>query len=360
MTTLPAQEREYARYEKVYKVNDAYYTYLRNKRYEATIQKASNIPDNFVLEEPRQMGGPINGDEKNKTYTFYLAIGLAIPLIFVICKEELFNYAISTKEDCERLSSLPVIGTIENISKKMPSGNTTLVKNFPKSSFAESFRNMRIRLEYMAQKETGISLLVTSAEPGDGKTFIAGNIASVYQLTGRRVVLIDFDLRRPSVAKLLNTQTKKGVSNFLIGQVSLDEITITHPEYEFDVITAGTLPPNPSELIKTKKTRDLIEYLKTRYDYVIVDCSPIGLVSDAYILSKYVDTTLFVVRRAKTNKAFFKSVVNQMRNDGLEHVALVFNDVKGREGYYGTSRYYGDKSYYLKRNSYYHDDYFEK
>lgn len=360
MSTLPAQEREYARYEKRYQVNDAYYTYLRNKRYEATIQKASNIPDNFVLEEPRQLGGPVNGDEKKKTYTFYLAIGLAIPLIFVICKEELFNYAISTKEDCERLSGLPVIGTIENISKKMSSNNTTLVKNFPKSSFAESFRNMRIRLEYMAQKETGISVLVTSAEPGDGKTFIAGNIASVYQLTGRRVVLIDFDLRRPSVAKLLNLQSKKGVSNFLIGQVSLDEITVTHPEYEFDVITAGTLPPNPSELIKTKKTKDLIEYLKTKYDYVVVDCSPIGLVSDAYILSKYVDTSLFVVRRAKTNKAFFKSVVNQMRNDGLDHVAIVFNDVKGREGYYGTSRYYGDKSYYLKRNSYYHDDYFEK
>lgn len=360
ISTLPTQEREYARYEKRYQVNDAYYTYLRNRRYEASIQKASNIPDNFVLEEPRQLGGPVNGDEKNKTYTFYLAIGLAIPLLFVICKEELFNYAISTKEDCERLSGLPVIGTIENVSKKMSSTNTTLVKNFPKSSFAESFRNMRIRLEYMAQKETGISLLVTSAEPGDGKTFIAGNIASVYQLTGRRVVLIDFDLRRPSVGKMLNVQAKKGVSNFLIGQVSLDEIIVTHPEYEFDVITAGTLPPNPSELIKTRKTKDLIEYLKTKYDYVIVDCSPIGLVSDAYILSKYVDTSLFVVRRAKTNKAFFKSVVNQMRNDGLDHVALVFNDVKGREGYYGTSRYYGDKSYYLKRNSYYHDDYFEK
>lgn len=360
MTTLPAQEREYARYEKRYRVNDAYFTFLNNKRYEATLQKASNIPDNFVMETPRQMGGPVNGDEKSKTYTFYLAIGLALPLIFVICKEELFNYAISTKEDCERLSGLPVIGTIENISKKMSSSSTTLVKNFPKSSFAESFRNMRIRLEYMAQRETGITVLVTSAEPGDGKTFIAGNIASVYQLTGRRVVLIDFDLRRPSVGKLLNMQTKKGVSNFLIGQVTLDEITVTHPEYEFDVITAGTLPPNPSELIKTKKTKDLIEYLQTKYDYVIVDCSPIGLVSDAYILSKYVDTTLFVVRRAKTNKAFFKSVVGQMRNDGLEHAALVFNDVKGREGYYGTSRYYGDKSYYLKRNSYYHDDYFEK
>lgn len=360
ISTLPTQEREYKRYEKRYQVNDNYYTYLRNKAYEAQIQKASNIPDNFILEEPRLLGGAVNGEDKRKNYSFFLAIGFAIPLIFVICKEELFNYAISTKEDCERLSGLPVIGTIENISKKISATNTSLVRNFPKSSFAESFRNMRIRLEYMAQKEVGISLLVTSAEPGDGKTFIAGNIASVYQLTGRRVVLVDFDLRRPSVAKMLNIQAKKGVSNFLIGQVSLDEIIITHPEYEFDVITAGTLPPNPSELIKTKKTKDLIEYLRSKYDYVIVDCSPIGLVSDAYILSRYVDTTLFVVRRAKTNKAFFKSVVNQMRNDGLDNIAIVFNDVKGREGYYGTSRYYGDKSYYLKRNSYYHDDYFEK
>lgn len=360
IATLPSQEREYTKYEKSYQVNDAYYTYLRQKRYEATIQKESNIPDNFIMEEPRQQGGPINNDEKTKNYTFFFFIGLALPLAFVICKEEVFNYAISTKEDCERLSGLPVISTIENISKKMSAGSTTLVKNFPKSSFAESFRNMRIRIEYMAQKESGINILVTSAEPGDGKTFIAGNIASVYQLTGKRVILVDFDLRRPSVSKLLNIQNKKGVSNFLIGQVSLDDVIMTHPEYEFDVISAGTLPPNPSELIKTKKTKDLLDYLHTKYDYVIVDCSPIGLVSDAYILSRYVDTTLFVVRRAKTNKAFFKSVVAQMRNDGLEHVALIFNDVKGREGYYGTSRYYGDKSYYLKRNSYYHDDYFEK
>jgi len=360
ITTLPAQERVYTRYERTYEVNNAYYTFLRQKRYEATLQKASNTPDNYVMEEARQQGGPTNGDEKSKTYTFYFILGLALPLAFVICKEEVFNYVISTKEDCERLSGLPVIGTIENVSKKMSSGGATLVKNFPKSSFAESFRNMRIRIEYMAQKEAGISVMVTSAEPGDGKTFIAGNIASVYQLTGKRVILVDFDLRRPSVSKLLNLHAKKGVSNFLIGQVELDDVIITHPEYEFDVIPAGTLPPNPSELIKTKKTQDLLSYLHTKYDYVIVDCSPIGLVSDAYILSRYMDATLFVVRRGKTNKSFFKSVVTQMRNDGLEHVALVFNDVKGREGYYGTSRYYGNKSYYLKRNSYYHDDYFEK
>lgn len=358
-STMPQKEREYQRYQYKYSINDKYVSYLQQKRYDAKLQQAANIPDNFVLEKPRQQSGPINGGDMQERYIFFLMIGLALPLGFVFCKEELFNYSISTKEDCERLSGLPVVGTIENVSKKLSSG-TILVKNFPKSSFAESFRNMRIRLEYMAQKETDISILVTSAEPGDGKTFIAGNIASVYQLTGKKVILVDFDLRRPSVGKLLNVHSKKGVSNFLIGQVGLDEIIITHPEYEFDVITAGTLPPNPSELIKTKKTKDLIDYLQTKYDYVIIDCSPIGLVSDAYILSKLVDTTMFVVRRAKTNKAFFKSVVGQMYNDGLDRVALIFNDVKGREGYYGTSRYYGDKSYYLKRNSYYHDDYFEK
>ena len=359
LAVLPAKEREFMQLERNYKINDSYTTYLLQKKYEANIQKASNISDNYILENPRPNFNPINGEEINNRYMLCFLMGLALPLAFIICKEELFNFSISTKEECEKMSGLPVIGTIENISKKMSSG-AVLVKNFPKSSFAESFRNIRIRIEYLTQREHSISLLVTSAEPADGKTFVAANIASVYQLTGKKVILLDFDLRRPSVAKNLGIHSKRGVSNFLIGQVSLEEIVITHPEFGFDIITAGTLPPNPSELIKTKKTKDLIMYLKANYDYVIVDCSPIGLVSDAYILSRFVDTTLFVVRRGKTNKSFFKSVVSQVRDDGLDRFALIFNDVKGREGYYGTSRYYGDKSYYLKRNSYYHDDYFEK
>ncbi|MDR1809681.1 MAG: polysaccharide biosynthesis tyrosine autokinase, partial [Prevotella sp.] len=342
LVVLPTQEKEYVRYDRDLKINEAFRTYLQNKKYEAQLQKASNVADNYVLEAPRPNLNPVNGGVIENTYLMCLIIGIALPLGFIICKEEVFNFSISTKEECERLSNLPVIGTIENISKKMTSG-VALVKNFPKSSFAESFRNMRIRIEYLAQKEQGISMLVTSAEPADGKTFIAANVASVYQLTGKRVVLLDFDLRRPSVAKNLGIHSKKGVSNFLIGQVSLEEITTTHPDYGFDVITAGTLPPNPSELIKTKKTKDLLTYLKANYDFVVIDCSPIGLVSDAYILSRFVDCVLFVVRRYKTNKSFFKSVISQVKDDGLDRFAVVFNDVKGREGYYGTSRYYGDK-----------------
>lgn len=358
LDNLPPQERDFVKFQREYDINLMYQQYLSQRRQEASLQRASNMPDNTIFDKPRVVGGPINGGETSQRYMYYILIGLIIPLIFVVIKEEILNFSIMTKEDCERISGLPVIGTIENISKKLSNG-VVLVKNYPKSSFAESFRNMRVRIEYMAQRESKITVLVTSTEPADGKTFIATNVASVYQLMGRKVIIVDLDLRRPSVSKTLQLDSQKGISNYLIGQVELEDIIISHPDYGFDIIPAGTLPPNPSELIKTPKTRQLLEHLKEEYDYVIIDCSPVGLVSDAYILSEMVDTTLFVVRRAKTNKSFFKSVITQLRADGVENVALVFNDVKGREGYYGTSRYYGDKTYYLKKNSYYHDDYFE-
>jgi len=358
LDNLPPQERDLIKYKRENDFHDVYHRYLTQRKREAEIQKASNTPDNTIWEAPRRIGGVLNSDVINKNYVFFFVIGLIIPLCFVILKEEVLNFSITTKEECEKISGLPVIGTIENVSKKLNNG-VVLVKNYPKSSFAESFRNMRVRIEYMAQRENKITTLVTSTEPADGKTFIATNIASVYQLMGKKVIIIDLDLRRPSVAKTLQVEAQKGISNYLIGQVTLDEIIISHPDYGFDIIPAGTLPPNPSELIKTAKTRQVLEHLKEAYDYVIIDCSPVGLVSDAYILSEMADTTLYVVRRAKTNKSFFKSVITQLRHDGVDNIALVFNDVKGREGYYGTSRYYGDKTYYLKKNSYYHDDYFE-
>ena len=358
---LPPQERDLVAFQRTYKTYEMYAQFLNQKKQEALIQKESNIPDNDILEEPRQFGGYNNGAVKDQTYMSHLVFALILPLIFIVLKEEVLNFTISTKEECEKLSGLPVIGTIENVSDKLSKGKkVVLVRNFPKSSFAESFRNIRVRLEYLAQREGKIMTLITSAEPADGKTFIATNIASVYQLMGKKVVIVDLDLRRPSVSGTLDIHATKGVSNYLIGQVSLEDITISHPDYGFDIIPSGTLPPNPSELIKTEKTKHLLEILKEKYDYVVVDCSPVGRVSDAYILAKMVDVTLFAVRRGKTNKSFFKSVISQLRFDGIDNAALVFNDVKGREGYYGTSRYYGNKTYYLKQNSYYHDDFYEE
>ena len=357
---LPLQEKDFLEYERTFKMNENFENFLTMKKREVLLQRESNVADNSVWEWPRQDGGVTNEAQKKEAYIFNLFLAFILPLIFIVLKEEVLNNKINSKEECEKLSGIPVVGTIENVSSKLKKGGYGLVRNFPKSSFAESFRNIRVRLEYFAKRESNISVMVTSAEPADGKTFIATNIASIYQLTGKKVVIIDLDLRRPAVAKSLQLDSSKGVSNYLIGQVGLDEIIQSVPDIGFDVIPAGTLPPNPSELIKTEKTRELIELLKGMYDYVVIDCSPVGLVSDAYIISKYVDVNLFIVRRAKTNRSFFKSVSNQMRADGVSNLGIILNDVKGREGYYGTSRYYGNSDYYIKRNSYYHNDYFEE
>ncbi len=202
LDNLPPQERDLIKYQREYNVNEMYHQFLTQRQYEAKIQRASNTPDNFIWEYPRMVGGAMNTGEKSKNYMYFLMIALVIPLIFVVVKEEVLNFAITSKEECEKISGLPVIGTIENISKKL-AGGVVLVKNFPKSSFAESFRNMRVRIEYMAQRENKITILVTSTEPADGKTFIATNVASVYQLMGKKVIIVDLDLRRPSVGKTL-------------------------------------------------------------------------------------------------------------------------------------------------------------
>lgn len=186
---LPPQERVLIKYQRLNRLNEVYQQFLNQRRYEANIQRASNTPDNFILEEPRIITGAVNGAELGKNYSFFFIIGFIIPLVFVVLKEEILNFTISSKEECERISGMPVVGTIENVSKKITKG-VVLVRNYPKSSFAESFRNLRVRIEYMAQKDNHLAILVTSTEPSDGKTFIATNIASVYQLMGKKSNII--------------------------------------------------------------------------------------------------------------------------------------------------------------------------
>ena len=355
MTSLPERERELLARERDFKINDSYNTYLLQRRIESQIQTASNAPDNVILNQPRMIS-IVNGSEIPNTYILLISACLAIFIIYVVFKELIFNFAIQSRDEIEKLG-LSVLGTIEHTDKK----SQMLVKAFPKSGFAEGFRNLRSRMEYVAKKETPISMLLTSTEPKDGKTFIACNLATIYQLTGRKTIIVDCDLRRPAMSKILDVGNEKGLSNYLIGQVKLEEIIVTHPDYEFDVIPAGTIPPNPSELIRSEKTLEMISRLNQMYDYIILDCSPVGLVSDAHFLSRHVDVLLYVVRNEKTNKNFLRYTVNELKDDNITNLVIVYNDVNLRTGYsgYGNKRYYGRSSYYVKHDSYYLNDYLE-
>jgi capsular exopolysaccharide family len=211
-------------------------------------------------------------------------------------------------------------------------------------------------MEFMTKKDRQVSMLVTSTEPKDGKTFIAINLASIYRIAQRKVIILDFDLRRPMLTKSLDLEDRPGISNYLISQVELKDVIYNHPELNIDVIPAGAIPPNPNELIRSDRTRELLDILYSMYDYVILDCGPIGLISDAHSLSRLVDVVVYVVRNEKTNRNFFKYTIRELLEDNINNIALVYNDVDIQSGYYGSRRYYGKSSYYLKHGDYYNNE----
>jgi capsular exopolysaccharide synthesis family protein len=275
--------------------------------------------------------------------------------------KELFNNKIFDKKDVEKYSPYPYLGAIKHTSTKDP----VPVQRSPRSGLAESYRVIRTRIEFVVQRQYPTSVLVTSTESGDGKTAFSMNVAAMYALTGRKTVVVDLDLRKPSIANRLglNVDTKKGVSNYLIGQVeSLDDLIIKNTKYKFDIVPGGSVPPNPGELIRSDKLKELYHELCSMYDHVIIDTSPIGLVADAYALMYMVDANLFLVRSEKTNKIFFKSILQQMRSDKMERVYVVLNDVDEKKNSYSYYHEYGRRSYYMKKDEYhtYAKEYFDE
>jgi capsular exopolysaccharide synthesis family protein len=358
IATLTDKERTIQNIQRHYKINENYYNFLLQKRADAQIKKASNSPDNIILDKAR-VDGIVNLGIKGKVYSTYLLIGFVIPFIFIILRILLDN-TVKTKRDIERITSYPIIGTIIKTAYKE---NLPVLKH-PQSLFTEKFREIRTRVEFIAKKTKGISMMVMSTEPGDGKTFVSANLAAIYGYTKGRTLLIDMDYRCPSICRLLGIHADKGISNYLIGQVSLEEVIINNDTYNFDILPSGTIPPNPGELIKMEKLHQMLESLKQQYDYIIIDTSPVGLVSDAYTIAGMVDLMMYVVRCKKTNKKFFKNTITQLKKDGLKSINIIFNDVDDfcGYGYSGDPRYYGywRRNYYTNRAGYYARDYFKE
>jgi capsular exopolysaccharide synthesis family protein len=202
-----------------------------------------------------------------------------------------------------------------------------LVQENPRSSFTEMFRVIRTRIEFIVQRKTNIITLITSAESREGKTYFSINLASIYSMTGKKTLLVDMDIRKPTVNQRFELDQLNGITNYLVGQCSLDEIIVKIPNVDFDILPSGSIPPNPGELIRSDKLIEMFQDLRKRYDYIIVDTSPIGIVTDAYSLANFSDINLFVVRNEKTNKTLFKKLSAQLKQDKLEKLYTIYNDV---------------------------------
>jgi capsular exopolysaccharide synthesis family protein len=209
-------------------------------------------------------------------------------------------------------------------------------------------RAIRTRIEFVLRRKDKMVLSVTSTESGDGKTFLSTNLASLYAMTGRKVLLIDLDLRKPNIHTKLGLENGNGISNYLIGDCEFDEIITTDTPFGFDFIRAGTIPPNPGELVHSDKLKRLMDSMREQYDYIVIDTSPIGLVPDAYAIIDHCDLCLFVIRCMQTNKSFCRQTLEQMTDviDNHEKVQIILSDIPttGRHSY-GSGYGYGYGGY---------------
>ena len=340
--TLPEKELQMVAIERNYRIDDNYYTFFLQKRAESEIQKASNTPDNSIMDKARTIS-IMNSKAKSRTTSTYLIIGFLIPFVLIILSE-LLNNKIRSPKDVIKLKLFRLIGTLRHARSQNP----TLVRASPRSSYAEMLRAIRTRIEFILRRKEKITVCITSTESGDGKTFLSTNLAALYAMTGKKVLLIDLDLRKPNIHTKLGLENGSGMSNYLVGDCELKDILMTGTPFGFDFVRAGTIPPNPGELIHSDKLTELIDNLKTQYDFIVMDTSPIGLVPDAYALIERSDMCLFVIRCMQTNKSFCKQTLEQMTEvvDTPEKIQIVLSDIptEGRHSY-GSGYGYGYGGY---------------
>lgn len=338
---LPTTHRNMINIERQFKYNDEIYNFLYTKRAEAEIAKNAALPDHKVIDKARFATKVYPRTATN--FLLALIIGIAIPAAYILLRY-LTKNTIDSKDDLEKLSTAPIIGFIPNFPAD---SNRLVVFDKPRSQISETFRSLRTNIKYILGNETdeGKIILITSSLPNDGKSLISVNVASIFAISGKKTLLIGYDLRKPSLHKIFGLNATHGLTSYMVGRYELDDVLQATEFNNFDVLVAGPVPPNPSELIDSDKNRALLKELKKRYDYIILDTPPVNLIADAQCLAKESDINLFVVRSEQTNKAAFKISLAELieRNDVKVH--FVFNDIKTVAQKYGYGARY-DKGYY--------------
>tara|TARA_Y100000813_G_scaffold73568_1_gene52140 strand:- start:348 stop:2765 length:2418 start_codon:yes stop_codon:yes gene_type:complete len=337
---LPQNERILLNIQRKFNLNENIYNYLLEKRAEASITKASNISDHKVIDMPRLESNLPIKPNTTLIYVISIMLGFFLPSI-IISIYYLFNNKIIDKKDIDEITSVPLIGKIMHND----SGYNLVNINSPKSAIAESFRSIRTNIQYLASDKIEKVICITSSIGGEGKTFVAMNLASIFSITRGKTILIGADMRKPKIFNDFNLSNDVGLSSYLSNQNTKDEV-IQKTEFEnLDIILSGPIPPNPSELLSLEKMKDFIEELKKTYKHIIIDTPPIGLVTDGLVLMKYSDINIYVVRQNFTTKEMLNNFNETIIKNNVLNMNLIVNDIsndKTSHGYgYGYGNTYG-------------------
>lgn len=342
---IPGIQRQYINIKRQQNIKQTLYLYLLQKREEAAITEAANVSNSRIVDPARTSLLPI-APKKRLIYLAAFLLGLAIPggLLYLT---EILNRRIGSRQDVEDHTNAPVYAEIGHSKTHEP----IVVFSGANGAVPEQFRNLRTNLSFVLGAGSHKVVMITSSMGGEGKSFISLNLAMSYALTGKKTVLVNLDLRKPKLGAYLGLDHQPGVSNYLSGQLSIEDLTITldrqDPPLYF--INSGIVPPNPAELLLQPEMADLIDWLKEHFDNIIIDCPPVGLVTDAQIMGKYADATLYIVRHGYTYKDQVRLLDEYYKGKRLPHLGIVLNDIKSGEAYrYGYGGYGYGNGYYAE------------
>ena len=320
---VPSQERGLLEMKRKQAVKENLYLHLLEKKEEMEISLAAAIPSARIIDKPRVNSKPVS---PNIPLILFggLVGGFFFPFFFVFVKE-LMQDSISTEQEVKAISKVPIIGSIYNSQSK----ESIVIKFNSHTPIAEKFRLLRTNL-LLSSKGKPLTILVTSNQSGEGKSFVGYNLACSFALTRKKTVFVEMDLRSPSLKEYVPiTQIKRGITDFAINQARIEDIIQTDKvNGSLDFISSGSSIQNPNEILTEESIAQLFTYLQSKYDVIIVDSPPIGIVSDAFILNEFATNTLFVVRANYTNKNLIKSINDLIIQGNLKQPSILLNGVR--------------------------------
>jgi capsular exopolysaccharide synthesis family protein len=332
---LPASERQLIGVQRNYTLLENLYVFLMQKFSEARISEAASTSDIIPVNPP--MRGSALLPKTGQNYAIAIAIGLLIPFgLFIVF--ELINNRVQSKEDVDKMTSIPFLGGVGH----SPSSTNLTVIERPKSGVAESFRALRSNLNYFTGNKDKQIFMVSSSISGEGKTFTSINLATVFALSGKKTLIVGADMRRPKIFEDFKCNNTVGLSTFLSEINSFAEIIQQTEIDNLFLVSGGPVPPNPSELLLTERFENFIKTALDNYDFIIIDTPPLALVTDAFVISKFVNHTVFVLRQNYSPKEFVHSIDEYFRSGKLKNLSIMLNDIyKSGLGYgYGQGYAY--------------------
>ncbi|MDE6358584.1 MAG: polysaccharide biosynthesis tyrosine autokinase, partial [Duncaniella sp.] len=341
LSSIPTQEREYLNMKRQQAVKQELYLFLLQRQEENSMLLANSVSKGKIIDEAYVLSEPL-GMSPKMVMLIFLIIGLLLPFLLIYLVK-IFRNKFETRREVEARISAPILGEM-CIDK---SGRSLVVTEHDTTSATELFRLLRSNLQFMLSDSNNKVVLMTSTRSGEGKSFISLNLAaSLALLENKKVLLVGMDIRNPQLANYLGINPPLGLTNYLSSDaVTLDSIIVPMPGYnKFDLIVAGPIPPNPAELLVSKRVDELFDALRERYDYIVVDTAPVGMVSDTFTLSRISDATIYVTRlnySSMQDLSFIEDIYQEKR---LKRLSVVINGAHTKKGYgYGYSAKNGSR-----------------